>query len=211
MKIVRLFAFLILLAPFVCSAQRGFYIYTVFDNYFPYSPMESTFSDFFKQLNSDPQLTDKSLHKRTDSSLFSFTSVYKNYNRGVLRSTDIEIKLSEIALPVNDSVNKEDTFIQYQVIYHYNNSNAGPKYVKRIFSDFNRAYNSQFTDAKDYEIKDNNISYGLIRNYFMFFSPISLMTVGWADLENNQSIFTIMIRLKLVQNELIVDIPPDKN
>ena len=207
MKILRLLLIACLFIPCISGGQQRYYVYGVFENYFPFSPFETTFSALFKNLNSDPQLLNKSLHKRTDTSLFAFSGNYDNYDRGILRKTNVEIKLNEVIVEFEDSLNTKDTFFQYQVVYDYNSSNAGPGYVKKIFSDFGKEYHGSFTGTKDFDIKDNNTSIGLTRNYFIQFSPVSPLTVGWVKINNNESIFTIAVRFKLIQDELIIYVP----
>lgn len=211
MKLFRLLVVTCLLYPCICSGQQRYYIYGVFENYFPYDPFENTFSELFKKMNADPYLLNKSLHKRTDTSLFSFSGNYTNYDRGILNKANVDIKLNEIEIPVADSIDKKDTFFQYQVIYRYDNSDAGPGYVKKIFTRFGEEYHGLVTDKTDYDIKENNIVIGLTRNYFMQFSPVSPMTAGWVKINDKESIFTIMVRFKLIQNEFVIYVPEQKS
>jgi hypothetical protein len=133
-----------------------------------------------------------------------------NYDRGILNKTNVEIKLSEIEIQIADTVGKKDTFFQYQVIYNYDNSNAGPGYVKKTFTRFGEEYHGLLTDKADYDIKENNVVIGLTRNYFMQFSPVSPMTAGWINVSDKESIFTIMVRFKLIENEFIIYVPENK-
>jgi hypothetical protein len=212
MKIIRSLVVICLFYPCFCTGQERDYIFGVFENYFPFNPFETTFSDFFKKLNSDPFLLNKSLHKRTDTSLFSFSGTYYNYDRGITDKANVEIKLNEISLQLGDTLAKKDTFFLYQVIYNYDLSSTSPGYVKKLFTRFGEQYHGVISDIADYDVKENNKVIGLTRNYFYNFSPVSQMTAAWANLNDHESIFTILVRFKLIQNELVLYFPePEKS
>ena len=191
----------------VLTKAQDYYIYNVFETYFPYNPLASKFDVFFKKLNSDFALTNKSVRKRTDTSLFSFKGNYSDYQKKDLRHVNSAITLEEAILDVQDTLKRKDTFFQYKITFHYPRSPANASYVKKKFDQFNGDYQGVFTSKEDYDLKDREVKNGTERNYFMYFSPVSPLSVRWATFNNDESVFSISVYMKLVQNKLIMYTP----
>src|SRR6478735_9155263 len=115
---------LCLLVPFVAKTQT-YYISNICDDYFPFNPFNSEFSDLFKLLNADPHSGNKTIQKRTDSTLFLFKSVYTEYPKLNFRVVRVETKLQEAEIILSDSLHLKDTIIQYQLTCYCNGGNAG--------------------------------------------------------------------------------------
>src|SRR5690349_3988639 len=106
----RSFSFiLVLLCLSFTGRTQTYYLGNLCNDYFPFDPFQSEFSDLFKNLNADPHSGHKAIQKRTDSTLFSFKSVYTNYPILDFPVERVEIKLQEAEVVLSDSLHLKDT------------------------------------------------------------------------------------------------------
>jgi hypothetical protein len=214
MKIFLTTIFISLLLAQKVKGQE-YYINNILDTYYPLNPFDYDFSFFLNKLRSDPKATDKLLKRRTDSTLFSFNGDYINFQQGETKFTNATIRLEEIELPISDasgnidSLHLSDTLIQYQVTCYCFGGKNGLGVAKKAFTNFNRDYKVGFTQGITKELKEKEIVTGEVINYFSYNLPVSPLTVAWNKLNEDESIFVIMVRLKLKQNQLVIYKPAD--
>ena len=192
---------LLLFVPFLAKSQT-YYLGNVCNDYFPFNPFENEFSNLFKLLNADPHSGNKTIQKRTDSTLFLFKSVYTNYPKLNTRVLRVEIKLQEAEVVLSDSLHVKDTLIQYQLTCYFDGGTKGLQTVKKAFDNFDREYKNHFSTSSSSKIKDDDKDSGIIKNYFISLSPISPLSIAWTSIDENESAFVILLRLKLKQNTL---------
>ena len=120
-----------------------------------------------------------------------------------MRLQEIEIDVSH-SLRDKSILHKKDTLIQYQVTCYCFGGKAGLDVARKAFNNFNHDYKVGFTQGIAKEIKENEIVSGNIINYFSYNLPVSPLTVAWSKLNDQESVFVIMVRLKLKQNQLIL-------
>ena len=164
-------------------------------NYFRSDPYRNEFGFFLKHLMNDPTLVNKSTRLRTDTSLFYFQGVYKNYSPYGFLADRTEIRLAEQELVINDSLSLKDTLIIYQLL-GFNNGKAGLESVKDEFSKFNRRYGKHFITEPG-NITQGTEIVGATEDYFIRGVVASPLTVAWAKLDESESAFIITLRLKI--------------
>ena len=198
---------LVIFSQFCYSQEEGDADEVVKDNpifkiakaYFRSNPFNVHFSTFLNHLTHDPTLSNKTLNKRTDTSLFFFRGEYNGHNPYSFKADKVEIRLVEREVNMEDSLSTIDTLLFYQLIgYRY--GAPGMEAVKKEFSKFDRKFGQRFY-GEDSLLKNGNEPIGMVKNYFLlsetFLSPVS---ISWAKLDEMQSVFTIMFRIKLTQN-----------
>jgi hypothetical protein len=195
------FILFLLFLPLMAKTQTS-YISDICNDYFPFNPFGTGFSDLFKNLNGDTHSTAKTIQKRTDSTLFLFKSVYTGYSKLNFPTVRVETRLQEAEIVLSDSMHWKDTIIQYQVTCYCNGGTAGLQKVKKAFDRFNREYRDHFSNSTVSTMKNDSDDTGVIRNYFTSLSPIAPVSIAWTQIDNTESAFVILIRLKLKQNEL---------
>src|SRR5437870_249615 len=79
----------------VDPTQQGLYKFA--DEYFRSDPFKGHFSDFLKHLVNDPDISNKDIQKRTDTSFYTFYGTYKSYNPFFLKPKRIEILLQQVS------------------------------------------------------------------------------------------------------------------
>src|SRR4030095_4126595 len=120
------------------------YLLKIVKNYFRSDPYQNEFSFFLKHLMNDPILVDKTTRLKTDTSLFYFHGVYKNYSPFGFLADRSEIRLAETEFVIDDSTSLKDTLVIYQLLGFSNKGKAGVQSVKDEFLKFNRHYSKHF-------------------------------------------------------------------
>jgi len=205
----KIFCFVIFLLP-VCSmikAQENLFA-KISDNYFRANPFDREYSKFVTLLMNDPMIANKAIVKRTDTTFFSFMAEYKNYSPYTFMADRTEIKLMEKEVEVGDSISVIDTVFIYQLLgYKYGKDCL--EAVKKEFSKFNRRFRSDFFTDQYSDILENHEVVGGMINYFVLKTTTSPVSVSWAKMDDNQSVFSIVFRFKIRENIVILPIPPD--
>jgi hypothetical protein len=216
MKATYAVFFLVFVAKFCYGQEQGDMDEIVKDNpifkiaktYFRSNPFNVHFSTFLNHLMSDPKLSNKTVNKRTDTSLFFFRGEYSGHNPYNFKADRVEIRLAEREVTMEDSLSTVDTLLFYQLV-GYSYGAAGTEAVKKEFSKFDRKFGHHFY-GEDSVLKNENEPIGVVKNYFLlsetFLSPVS---ISWAKLDNLQNVFTIMFRIKLTQNMATLPQFPD--
>ena len=177
-------------------------------HYLRSNPYNIHFSAFLNHLMNDPTLSDKTIQKRTDTSLFFFRGIYNNHNPYGFKASRTEVRLTERRVAMEDSLSTVDTLLFYQLI-GYGYGAAGIESVKNEFSKFDRRYGNEFYSELG-EMKKGDDIVGMIKNYyFLDLTLLSPLSISWEKLDDYQSAFTITFRIKLMQNIATLPISPD--
>jgi len=172
------------------------YLLKIVRNYFRSDPYQNEFGFFLKHLMNDPILVTKATKLKTDTSLFYFQGVYKNYSPFGFLADRTEVRLAEKELLIDDSTSLKDTIMVYQLLGISYNGKAGLESVKNEFSKFNRHYGKHFiTQSSD--IKQGAEIVGVTEDYFIYGLATSPLTVAWIKLDEYQNAFIITLRLKI--------------
>ena len=181
--------------PVIIHYSGNNFLLKIVKNYFRSDPYQNEFGFFIKHLMHDPILVNKSTRLRTDTSLFYFQGVYKNYSPYGFLADRTEIRLAEQELVINDSLPLKDTLIVYQLL-GFNNGKAGLEAVKDEFFKFNRHYGKHFITEPG-NITQGTEIVGATEDYFIRGVAASPLTVAWAKLDESESAFIITLRLKI--------------
>jgi len=197
---------LLLIIAGSCYSQSDEPILQIAKSYFRSNPYKTHFSTFVNHLVNDPTLTNKTLTKRSDTSFFFFKGDYGTHNPFGYKADRTEIRLAETEFAMSDSLSTTDTLLLYQLlgyVYH-----EGTDAVKKEFAKFDRKYGKNFYN-EDNELKKGDETVGLMRNYFVLATPFSPISIAWAKLDGFQNVFTITIRMKVIENVATLPVPPD--
>jgi hypothetical protein len=200
-------SFLFLTYAACCSCQPSDPIIQIAKTYFRSNPYNIRFSTFLNHLVNDPTLSNTTLAKRTDTSFFFFKGDYSAHNPFGFKADRTELRLAETEMEVGDSASTIDTLLLYQVL-GYTYGDEGTEAVKKEFSKFDRKYGKNFLQ-QDAQITKGDQTIGSVRNYFVLATPFSPISIAWARLDDFQSVFTITVRIKVVENAAALPIPPD--
>jgi len=182
--------------PVIIQNPDANYLLKIVRNYFRSDPYQNEFGDFLKHLMNDPILINKTTRLKTDTSLFYFQGVYKNYSPFGFLADRTEIRLAEKEFVADDSTSIRDTLIVYQLLGFRYNGKAGVQSVKDEFLKFNRRYSKHFIVQSSDLLNGDEIS-GAVKNYFLYGVAIAPLSVSWTKLDEFQAAFIITLWLKI--------------
>ena len=183
-------------------------LYKFADEYFRSDPFKGQFSDFLKHLINDPDIENKEIQKKTDTSFYSFYGNYKTYNPFFIKPKRIEILLQEVSVGYGDTAKAVDTIFQYQLLAYLNNDNKGREELKKEFEKMHRQTQRKFFDNSYKEISKGNEITGAFHNYFVPFYSLAPATVLWSEIKEKQElVLNITLRFKKEGNETILPMP----
>ena len=169
--------------------------------YYRSTPFDKEFSKFLSHLLNDPTLSNKTLQKRTDTSLFYFKGEYAQHNPFSFKAIRTEVILAETELQLADSIFQIDTILLYQLLGYTKGGKDGIDEVKKEYNKFNRKFGHIFSGVESKDLNKNNKLSGTISNYFVFNKLLSPLTIAWAELsESDENVFAITIRIKVREN-----------
>jgi hypothetical protein len=179
--------------------------------YYRYDPFDRSFSSFIFNLINDAALINKTVVKRTDSTLFFFRGEYKGHNPFGFKADRTEIRLAEMEIESSDSIPKKDTIMAYQVLGYLSKAKNGMQSVKAEFEKFDRKYGEEFSNKTAKDLMEGNNIAGVTCNYFLNNSNISPLTTLWGNINANESIFAITIRLIKIENQAMLPMLYDRD
>jgi len=202
-----LFIFCILIAYNSFSQAQLKY---VVKKYFRIHPLEMRFSSFVLSLHKDPWFTIDVEDRRTDSTFFYLSGIYKNYNPFQYTPKELRLVLAEMEIIHDDSLKTHDTIMNLQLMGITDSMVTGKKMVEKEFKRFHNNHADRFSSNtyNSYKSKDGTI---IAEIYNFFVSPFSIapVTIAWGILpETNQYSFTITLRFKVKENIAIYIISP---
>ncbi len=182
--------------PVIIRDPGTSYLLKIVKNYFRSDPYQNQFGFFLNHLMNDPILINKTTRLKTDTSLFYFQGVYRNYSPYGFLADRTEVRLAETEFVVDDSASLKDTLMVYQLLGVSISGKTGAQSVKDEFLKFNRHYSKHFITQSSDIMNGDEIAGGT-KSYFVYGVATSPLTVSWAKLDEIQSAFIITLRLKI--------------
>lgn len=178
-------------------------------SYFKTAPYNKDFSQFLQELIADPDLQNKQVSRRTDSTFFFVSGTYKRYNPFIYRPTTVKISVAEAEFSDSDSSSYRDTVVYYQMIVTADSTAQGEQFVKKEYQRLLRKHDKKFTYAHYPLDKSNTASKGEVAICFMELFAVSPLTVAWGREEASRNFaFSLTLRLKVRENRAeIVTLP----
>lgn len=177
-------------------------------SYFRSDPFAGSAREFLLHLTNDPDITDKVLNRRTDTSFFNFQGNYKKFNPFFFKPQKLEITLMELAIPSANSKEIQDTIMIYQLAAYAPLTEAGKKDVVREIEKLNRRYRKQFFKAlhEDLNSPVTNEVTGVAHHYFMPFHRMPPVTASWIT-DEEEKMYVVLLTMRLVIKGNSVELP----
>ena len=199
-KIILPILALVLLYP--AYAQKK--LQKAIQHYYRYYPFERSFSSFINNLINDPALENKTIVKRTDSTLFFLKGDYRGHNPFGFKAIRTEMRLAEMVIEHSDSISKNDTIMAYQILGYSARTENGMQAVKAEYARFDRKYGEDFSNKIPKDLMEGGKVTGATSNYFLENSAISPLTVLWGNISDTECIFAITLRFIKIENEALL-------
>ncbi|HEX4877695.1 MAG TPA: hypothetical protein VFV31_13555 [Chitinophagaceae bacterium] len=192
-----------LLAP-----TQGFY--TITKNYFRTDPFSGSFSNVITQLLNDPAISERTVNKRTDTSLFYFEGTYNNYSPFFIPVNHCKIILAEKEDRTEDSTATAFFYYEYQLIGYARDSKNGKKDVEEEFEKLNKKFSRSLETVNSRELARDGNRAGMIKNYSFKSLGFIPLTLAWANTRDGSNIIAITIRFLNINNAAYLPIPSDR-
>jgi hypothetical protein len=190
---------LLILIVFVYSSsfsQEGLLQFT--KSYFRSNPFVGEFSGFLNHLMNDPDLKEKKTFRRTDTSLFYFSGIYRNYNPFFFKPRQIMITLEETPAQFSDS-SYADTIFVYHLLAYADGTEKGQQDIKREFDKIHRQFNKKFSSSNFQDLQKDTSILGGAHNYFINYTDIAPVSVAWGKVKDD-FVLNLVLRLKTSNN-----------
>lgn len=200
---------LFLSAGIILSAQGP--IQPVLKTYFRTHPFDIRFSTFIKSLQQDPWFTIETYNRRTDSTFFFLSGIYKNINPYKYVPSEVRLILAEEQFMHPDSLHTLDTVINLQLMGITDSTAAGRNAVMKEFKRFNNSKGSGFSNQVYAKFENDGRLTSEIYDYYIYPFRVSPATAAWGMLdETHEYTFTITIRFKVRENSADLILSPSE-
>jgi len=201
---VYLFVPIVLLSCYSSNGQNP--VPKITKTYFRSDPFRKEFSSFASHLLNDPTLTNKTLEKKTDSTLFYFQGTYTRHNPFFFKPKRVEVALNELVLNVDSLA--ADTIYVYQLIAYNNDTREGTAELKKEFEKIYRHYKSAFSRDQYTENPAGDKLNGATYNFFDQLHAVAPFAISWYGPDENKEMCLILtIRMDTYLNKAILPVP----
>ena len=180
--------------------------------YFRSDPFKTSFNAFFEHLTNDPDLENKLIRKKSDTTLFLFSGFYKTYRpmRNKELRTQVIFEQRELQIRQDAAI---DTILMYHlVIYADDSTQVGTDLIRREYERIFRRYDGRFYYYESDEVERDGRVVGAVSNFFVHYADMSPVSIGWMKVDGKpQTVLNISMRLRnnggMVEVPLMLDSP----
>jgi len=202
----KFYLLLLVLSISTAHAQK---VYNIAQTYYRINPFNKEFSSFLIRLMDDPLLTNKTINKKTDSTLFFLEGTYTSHSPFFFKATRTKIILAERE-HITDSTGKVNNIFLYQLVGYAPPGKEGVNDIQSEFDKFCNRYKKGPDGVNIRELKLQDKKTGEIRDYLLSSLIFSPLTIAWSTSKNNEeNIFAITVRFTVVENRAYLPIPAD--
>lgn len=174
-------------------------------DYFRVSPFNKDFSTFVSRLINDPSVQQRTIRRKTDTTLFFLEGIYNTHKPFFFRPDKVKIILSERETE-GDSINPVQPFYLYQIVGYAPPGKEGKTDVQDEYEKLVRQYKRAFDMNHPRELKDGDTLSGEIRDFYFENVSFPVMTLAWSTNNINGNVLAITIRFFVYDNRAFLPI-----
>ena len=174
-------------------------------DYFRVSPFNKDFSTFVSRLINDPSVQQRTIRRKTDTTLFFLEGIYNTHKPFFFRPDKVKIILSERETE-GDSINPVQPFYLYQIVGYAPPGKEGKTDVQDEYEKLVRQYKRAFDINHPRELKDGDTLSGEIRDFYFENVSFPVMTLAWSTNNINGNVLAITIRFFVYDNRAFLPI-----
>ena len=202
----KFYLLLLVLSISTAHAQK---VYKIAQTYYRINPFNKEFNSFLIRLMDDPVLTNKTVNKKTDSTLFFLEGTYTSHSPFFFKATRTSIILAERE-HITDSTGEVNNIFLYQLVGYAPSGKEGVNDIQKEFDKFCNRFKKGPHGVNIRELKLQDKKTGEIRDYLLSNLVFSPLTIAWSTSKNNEeNIFAITVRFTVVENRAYLPIPAD--
>lgn len=169
--------------------------------YYRVNPFQGTFSSFVKALSGDPELLNKTLVQKTDTSNYFLKGDYKVFNPFGLNANKVEMIFAEHQVDVTAKSRQEEyTIYTYQILAYFDDNKLNRDLILKDYNKLKkklkRELQSEVIGLKGVQ----NITDGEITNFFYSTSIVYPVTISWQTLSKSGKLALTIITKLFVGN-----------
>ena len=173
----------------------------VIEKYYRVNPLKGSFPSFVNALSTDPDLLNKKLIQKSDSSNYFLRGDYKVFNPFSINAYKVEMVFTEQQVELtHKNTLHEQTVYTYQILAYFDDTESNRKLVvkdyNKIKKQFGKMMGSQISSLKGFK----NINDGEIADFFYGGTVIYPITISWQTLSKSKHIALTMITKLVVEN-----------
>lgn len=169
--------------------------------YFKTHPYNKSFSVFLQDLLNDPDLQDKVVNRRTDSTFFYIGGTYQRHNPFVYRPTTVKLVIAESEFTDSDTSRYRDTVVYCQLLVMADSTEKARQFVQKEYSRLLRKASRSFTHKSYTMSQADRVAEGEVTNSFISPFAVSPLTLGWGrEAASRAYIFSVTLLLKVNGN-----------
>jgi hypothetical protein len=170
-------------------------------SYFKSTPYNKSFSGFLQEIMNDPDLQDKVINRRTDSTFFYISGTYRRFNPFIHRPTILKLIVAESEFTDSDTSSYKDTVMYCQLLVTIDTTGKSGQFVKKEYNRLLRKAGRAFTHQTYALGQENSANKGEITNSFITPFAVSPLTIAWGRHEaTHEYVLSISLRLKVTEN-----------
>lgn len=173
---------------------------------FRVNPFEGKFSAFINALTTDPDLLNKQVILKTDTTFFFLKGSYKVFNPFRLNAQRVDMVFAEQETDiVRRSSQSTYTSYTYQILAYFNDTEANRKLLLRDFNRLKRRLTRDGMKTTSLNLKGvKNIEAGELINYYYNDSFIYPATLSWQTMSSSKRIaIALIVRLSVYDGEAL--------
>jgi hypothetical protein len=202
----------ILFSFFISAAQGQYTFLKAVKVYYRVNPFDRKFSAMLNNILSDTSFVKTQMVKRTDSNFFFLSGYYKRFNPfDFFNSKQTELRIAEYEITHDDAKKTNDTIIIYQVIGVAGPGEENKTRVQKELEKFNKKFRYDFSTMDKKETANGEQINSVVYNYYFAGRGIPAISAAWGKTPgDNNYVFTVTLRLKVIEN--FADLPkaPDE-
>jgi hypothetical protein len=169
--------------------------------YFKTVPYNKSFSAFLQEVINDPELQDKKVSRRTDTTFFYVSGVYQRYNPFLYRPTKVKLIIAESEFTYSDTSQYRDTVVYYQMVVTTDTTEKAKQFVQKEYNRLLRKAGRSFTHQTYGLGQNNSAEEGEITNSFIAPFAVSPLTFAWGrETTTHEYAFSLSFRMKVNEN-----------
>ncbi|OJU25570.1 MAG: hypothetical protein BGN92_11035 [Sphingobacteriales bacterium 41-5] len=167
---------------------------SVVEKYYRVNPFEGSFPAFVKSLSSDPELLDKTLIPKSDSSNYFLKGTYEVFNPFSINAEKVEMLFAEHQQEIQEqNVSTLYTVYTYQILAYFDDTDLNRKMVLKDYNAIKKNLKKEMAVEIGSLKGFKNVEDGEISNYYFSNSFISPLTLSWQTLSQSKKLALTMI------------------
>lgn len=187
-----------------CASSQEQFVKLV-KEFYRVNPLEGKFSTFIYTLSEDPDLQDKQLIRKTDTSNFFLRGTYKIFNPFGTNANKVEMVFTEQQVEeVVKNIQSLQTVYTYQMLAYFDDTEANRKLIVKDYNQLKRRLRGEMKSRITNLNGLQQVEAGEIADYYYADSYVYPITLSWQTLSKSKKLaLTLITKFEVMQNRAV--------